>query len=117
MTGFYLAEFSVRRSPPPSPDPTDSVSPFQISYKPVRHGRPGIGATHSSRFVRTPRLPRPERELTSSTPADPPQVGDSSCVFGDEGWEHCVWRRSGYSRRCYDHASKLELRRDMSRLL
>ena len=31
MTGFYLAELS-------------------ISYKPVRHGRPGIGATHSSRF-------------------------------------------------------------------
>ena len=32
MIGHYLAEFS-------------------ISYKPVRHGRPGIGATHSSRFV------------------------------------------------------------------
>ncbi|CDS09260.1 Putative 40S ribosomal protein S15 [Lichtheimia ramosa] len=32
MVGHYLAEFS-------------------ISYKPVRHGRPGIGATHSSRFV------------------------------------------------------------------
>ncbi|SCZ93750.1 BZ3500_MvSof-1268-A1-R1_Chr6-3g08861 [Microbotryum saponariae] len=32
MVGFYLAEFS-------------------ISYKPVRHGRPGIGATHSSRFI------------------------------------------------------------------
>eukprot|EP00158_Paraphelidium_tribonemae_P000324 Partr_v1_DN21387_c0_g1_i1_m5031 putative ribosomal protein S15 len=32
MTGHYLGEFS-------------------ISYKPVRHGRPGIGATHSSRFV------------------------------------------------------------------
>ena len=28
MTGYYLAEFS-------------------ISYKPVRHGRPGIGATTS----------------------------------------------------------------------
>ena len=27
MTGHYLAEFS-------------------ISYKPVKHGRPGIGATH-----------------------------------------------------------------------
>lgn len=24
---------------------------FSISYKPVRHGRPGIGATHSSRFI------------------------------------------------------------------
>ena len=24
---------------------------FSISYKPVKHGRPGIGATHSSRFV------------------------------------------------------------------
>jgi len=32
MTGMYLGEFS-------------------ISYKPVRHGRPGIGATHSSRFI------------------------------------------------------------------
>ncbi|KAG8756447.1 ribosomal protein S15 [Serendipita sp. 396] len=32
MTGHYLAEFS-------------------ISYKPVKHGRPGIGATHSSRFI------------------------------------------------------------------
>merc|ERR1719392_160660 len=29
MVGFYLGEFS-------------------ITYKPVRHGRPGIGATHSS---------------------------------------------------------------------
>ena len=32
MIGRYLAEFS-------------------LSYKPVRHGRPGIGATHSSRFI------------------------------------------------------------------
>lgn len=32
MIGHYLAEFS-------------------ISYKPVKHGRPGIGATHSSRFI------------------------------------------------------------------
>merc|ERR1712071_48323 len=32
MIGLYLAEFS-------------------ISYKPVKHGRPGIGATHSSRFI------------------------------------------------------------------
>eukprot|EP00053_Salpingoeca_punica_P020221 m.211097 g.211097 ORF g.211097 m.211097 type:complete len:145 (+) comp17836_c0_seq1:50-484(+) len=32
MVGHYLAEFS-------------------ITYKPVRHGRPGIGATHSSRFI------------------------------------------------------------------
>ena len=24
---------------------------FSLSYKPVRHGRPGIGATHSSRFI------------------------------------------------------------------
>eukprot|EP00899_Mesostigma_viride_P015420 jgi/Mesvir1/2387/Mv22135-RA.1 len=32
MVGYYLAEFS-------------------ISYKPVKHGRPGIGATHSSRFI------------------------------------------------------------------
>eukprot|EP00699_Malawimonas_sp_californiana_P001660 EC715960.1.p2 GENE.EC715960.1~~EC715960.1.p2 ORF type:complete len:154 (+),score=40.61 EC715960.1:2-463(+) len=32
MVGYYLAEFS-------------------ITYKPVKHGRPGIGATHSSRFI------------------------------------------------------------------
>lgn len=32
MIGHYLAEFS-------------------LTYKPVHHGRPGIGATHSSRFI------------------------------------------------------------------
>jgi small subunit ribosomal protein S15e len=32
MIGTYLGEYS-------------------ISYKPVGHGRPGIGATHSSRFI------------------------------------------------------------------
>ncbi|XP_010494341.1 PREDICTED: 40S ribosomal protein S15-5 [Camelina sativa] len=32
MIGHYLAEFS-------------------ISYKPVKHGRPGVGATNSSRFI------------------------------------------------------------------
>ncbi|GLG96628.1 hypothetical protein R5R35_010443 [Gryllus longicercus] len=32
MIGRYLGEFSV-------------------TYKPVKHGRPGIGATHSSRFI------------------------------------------------------------------
>ncbi|PVU93567.1 hypothetical protein BB561_003174 [Smittium simulii] len=32
MIGHYLAEFS-------------------ITYKPVKHGRPGIGATNSSRFI------------------------------------------------------------------
>ena len=32
MMGHYLGEFS-------------------ISYKPVKNGRPGIGATHSSRFI------------------------------------------------------------------
>lgn len=32
MIGHYLGEFS-------------------ICYKPVKHGRPGIGATHSSRFI------------------------------------------------------------------
>jgi len=24
---------------------------FSITYKPVTHGRPGIGSTHSSRFI------------------------------------------------------------------
>merc|ERR1712142_1344341 len=28
-----------------------SFGEYVISYKPVRHGRPGIGATHSSRFI------------------------------------------------------------------
>jgi small subunit ribosomal protein S15e len=32
MVGYYLAEFS-------------------ISYKPCKHGRPGIGASTSSRFI------------------------------------------------------------------
>lgn len=32
MIGHYLGEFS-------------------ITYKPIKHGRPGIGATHSSRFI------------------------------------------------------------------
>ena len=32
MIGKYLAEFS-------------------ITYKPTLHGRPGLGATHSSRFI------------------------------------------------------------------
>lgn len=32
MIGHYLGEFS-------------------LTYKPVHHGRPGIGATHSSRFI------------------------------------------------------------------
>ncbi|KAG9017945.1 ribosomal protein S15 [Tulasnella sp. 427] len=27
------------------------IGEFSITYKPVRHGRPGIGATHSSRFI------------------------------------------------------------------
>jgi len=24
---------------------------FALSYKPVKHGKPGVGATHSSRFI------------------------------------------------------------------
>lgn len=32
MIGYYLGEFS-------------------ITYKPIHHGKPGIGATHSSRFI------------------------------------------------------------------
>ncbi|KAG7165910.1 40S ribosomal protein S15-like [Homarus americanus] len=27
------------------------LAEFSITYKPVKHGRPGIGATHSSRFI------------------------------------------------------------------
>jgi small subunit ribosomal protein S15e len=32
MVGYYLAEFSC-------------------SYRPVRHGRPGLGGTNNSRFI------------------------------------------------------------------
>ncbi|XP_053225893.1 40S ribosomal protein S15-like [Podarcis raffonei] len=28
-----------------------NLGEFSITYKPVKHGRPGIGATHSSRFI------------------------------------------------------------------
>ncbi|KAK2726783.1 small ribosomal subunit protein uS19-like [Artemia franciscana] len=28
-----------------------SLGEFSLCYKPVKHGRPGIGATHSSRFI------------------------------------------------------------------
>ncbi|CAE6474434.1 unnamed protein product, partial [Rhizoctonia solani] len=57
MTGHYLAEFS-------------------ISYKPVKHGRPGIGATHC-----TSHLPIYGNLLTesfSSFPIHPPQVNEVS---------------------------------------
>ncbi|XP_065156283.1 small ribosomal subunit protein uS19 [Atheta coriaria] len=37
MIGHYLGEFS-------------------LTYKPVKHGRPGIGATHSSRFIPSSKL-------------------------------------------------------------
>nr|CAD1819840.1 unnamed protein product [Ananas comosus var. bracteatus] len=33
------------------PEMIGASSEFSISYKPVKHGRPGIGATHSSRFI------------------------------------------------------------------
>merc|ERR1712192_287497 len=48
MIGHYLGEFS-------------------ISYKPVKHGRPGIGATHSSRFI--PLKKRNSQRLKWKTPA------------------------------------------------
>lgn len=104
MTGYYLAEFS-------------------ISYKPVRHGRPGIGATHSSRFVRflrPPRLSLPSlitfalHRSPSSKGRDP--IGACVCVFLD--WNlWCGARRTGQRMPssvrgrggrpgCYHHASK-----------
>lgn len=52
MVGFYLGEFS-------------------ITYKPVRHGRPGIGATHSSRFVRLS-IPLSCYEVLTGFPAQIP---------------------------------------------
>ncbi|KAF7113552.1 hypothetical protein RHSIM_RhsimUnG0114600 [Rhododendron simsii] len=69
MIGHYLAEFS-------------------ISYKPVKHGRPSIGATHSSRFI-------PLRDaLGKHTSTD----FDSSSVATDKakGMQHqlsfCYWK-------------------------
>ena len=69
MIGFYLGEFS-------------------ITYKPVRHGRPGIGATHSSRFVsslhRNGRFACGRFEMQSAHsvpfcyPSDPPQVNEEN---------------------------------------
>ncbi|CAG8655050.1 2299_t:CDS:2, partial [Acaulospora colombiana] len=43
MTGHYLAEFS-------------------ISYKPVKHGRPGIGATHCAKYI-GPQLLHPAQKI------------------------------------------------------
>jgi hypothetical protein len=53
MLGFYLAEFSVHPSSSEiaTSQNTDPIFMIQITYKPVRHGRPGIGATKSSTFV------------------------------------------------------------------
>lgn len=61
MVGYYLAEFS-------------------ISYKPVRHGRPGIGATHSSRFVRRCSLSLDGASADALLVcADPSQVRGPTC--------------------------------------
>lgn len=54
--GFYLGEFS-------------------ITYKPVRHGRPGIGATHSSRFVSSSPIHSPCRL------SRPPRIAQSAYSF------------------------------------
>ena len=63
MDGKKYASATLRVppfSPPPPLPPLASFQPemighylgeFSISYKPVKHGRPGIGATHSSRFI------------------------------------------------------------------
>ena len=37
---------------PPQPEMVGTYTgEYSITYKPVKHGRPGIGATHSSRFI------------------------------------------------------------------
>jgi small subunit ribosomal protein S15e len=44
--GKYFVQFEVK------PEMTgDYLGEFSYTYKPVKHGRPGIGATHSSRFI------------------------------------------------------------------
>ncbi|TKA66949.1 hypothetical protein B0A49_04666 [Cryomyces minteri] len=63
MVGHYLGEFS-------------------ISYKPVKHGRPGIGATHSSRFI-----PLNVDSTALWTQQEPPQLTSThSRVFLHVSW-------------------------------
>ena len=38
-------------APSPLPPAGKYLAEFSISYKPTLHGRPGLGATHSSRFI------------------------------------------------------------------
>lgn len=52
--GGCLRSRPQRRSPSFLPQPEmigHYLGEFSITYKPVKHGRPGIGATHSSRFI------------------------------------------------------------------
>ena len=50
MIGHYLGEFSISYKVTfLSRNGTEKVNPFLL--QPVKHGRPGIGATHSSRFI------------------------------------------------------------------
>ncbi|KAJ6903584.1 hypothetical protein NC651_020917 [Populus alba x Populus x berolinensis] len=49
---FWNRKGSAGEKPEPVPEMIGHyLAEFSISYKPVKHGRPGIGATHSSRFI------------------------------------------------------------------
>lgn len=62
MVGHYLGEFSISYKPGMPPHNHPHKSPIALAWPPdlifilllhikVKHGRPGIGATHSSRFI------------------------------------------------------------------
>ncbi|KYO30540.1 hypothetical protein Y1Q_0008192 [Alligator mississippiensis] len=59
MIGHYLGEFS-------------------ITYKPVKHGRPGIGATHSSRFIPL-KTHHPLIHLTGAILSNTPGTNSETC--------------------------------------
>ncbi|KAF9461201.1 ribosomal protein S19-domain-containing protein [Collybia nuda] len=67
MTGHYLAEFSC-------------------SYRPVKHGRPGIGATHCERSHHLRTFPN----LTLSSPSRFVQLLDSSPSSKEPGGMHLM---------------------------
>lgn len=95
MVGFYLGEFS-------------------ITYKPVRHGRPGIGATHSSRFVGFASVSIssfPRLMHLFSIPTDSPQVNLFHLLVGKSELEPKIkwerWEHSLCSLLCVQSASDL----------
>ena len=64
---------------------------YSISYKPVKHGRPGIGATHSSRFIPLKARGEANRARTLAltyvlpTVSTTPRLGEQVLAFGPVG--------------------------------